>query len=168
MARRYQDVYAELLEVVPELRPSPQVEEVSDAEYALKNSGQEYSEADLQYVREIEAKNPPAKKQEPLLTIIFESELWDLIVELAHEPAQHQRLSEIVAWLEDLANDADFNTSNLVGVTICEKIVISDTRFVELLFPLLGAKMRQMCVGCFSAFRVEDGVKRLFEKKVKP
>jgi len=165
MATYNRDVYAELLEVAPELRPIESFERISDAEYTLRNSGQQYSEADLQYVRDVESKNPEIKKtQEPLLYVIFEDEFWDLIVDYLHEPARKRKLMEIMAWLEDLANDADSNTQNLVQVAICEQIVISDRTIVEHLFPLIGEKTRQLCVECFPAFHVEENVKRLFEK----
>jgi hypothetical protein len=163
MKHRYQDIYAELLEMVPELRAQleEQLKEPNEWEQALKWAGQEYSEADLEYLRQQIPPELQPKKPEPLLYVIFEDELRPLIISYVQQPGKSSRVAALMNWLEELARDGDKDTSNLVAIAICEGFIGNDSVFIPRLLPFMGETVRQMCRDCFPYFRVREEIKTL-------
>lgn len=164
MAHRYEDIYTELLEAVPELRTriEAQIEEPNGWERELKRAGQDYSEADLEYLRQISAPETQSKKQDPLVYVFFESELCPLISGYAQRAEQEEpfdRLHDIMDWVEELAQSDDQRTRNLVLIGICETLLGNEKYRIHYILPFMGEATQQMCRELLPHFRVPDKVR---------
>ncbi|RYX82628.1 hypothetical protein EON83_18845 [bacterium] len=163
MKHRYEDIYDELREVVPELELGLwPPEEEPNWQREMDNAGQPLSEEDKAYLHSIEANNPQPKKIEsPLIYIHFEDELRPLLISYCQQPKKFARLATIMDWLEELARDGDWDTSNLVAIAICEGFIGNDSACIPQLLPFMGATMRQMCRDLIPNFRVDEKIKAL-------
>ncbi len=163
MAHRYEDIYSELLETVPELGLDAwPPEEPPDWEFAMQRAGQSLTQEDRAYLLSVEANHPhPEKVKEPPLYIIFEDQLRRLLVSCVQQPEKHARLAIIMDWLEELARTGDEKTTTLVAIAICEGFITNDNATFPQLLPFMGAAMLQMCRDFIPFFRVNEEIKTL-------
>lgn len=161
---RYEQVYAELIEAVPELGLSYGPEYIRrEWEWAMSRADQPISQEDREYLLSLEINNAPAPKSEdPLLYCLFEDDLRPWLFHYSQRPEQHARLAAIMDWLEELARDGDQQTRWLVSIGICEGLLGNDSAFIPDIFPFMGETMRQMCRDFLPFFRVSEEIKALF------
>lgn len=98
---------------------------------------------------------------EPSRYIVFEDNLRPFLIELLHDSSRHFRLQEIMNWLETLLTDDDEKVQTLVAIGICEALISNESDDFPVLFPFLGAQMRQGCREFLPYFRVSEEIRHL-------
>ena len=160
----YENINAELAERVPELADECQTEIVTFLEQCQRGSKEPLSDGDIEYLREMQRANPEQCRDEiypPLTYIVFESSLRPLLIEWLHDPDRHFRLREVLDWLEALLDDEDEKVRGLVAIGICEGLITNEGNDFSVLFPFLGAQMRQSCRDFLPYFRVGEPIRCL-------
>lgn len=157
----YDNIIAELAQRVPELAEECQTEIITFIEKCQREVKEPFSPEDIEYLRELQISNPDQCRDEispPLTYIVFESSLRPFLIELLHDPARHFRLREILDWLEALLGDEDEKVQTLVAIGVCEGLISNEADDFPVLFPFLGAAMRQSCRDFLPYFRVSEEI----------
>lgn len=161
---RYENIVAELAARVPELADECQPEIFTFLEQCQLGQKEPLSPADIEYLRAMQRANPEVCRDEinPALPYyVFEVDLFRFLLELLKDTENHQRLQEIMDWLEELQGDDDFDVRNLVGISFCEQLLGNKPDYLPKFLPFMGENLRESCRGFFSSLRVSDENKRL-------
>ena len=103
------------------------------------------------------------KKYEPdetLAYVVFESELWKLLIDLLSNTAKHSRVQQIMNYMEELAGDSNPKIRDLVGISISESLVSSQSEYFPKILPFLGEKLRQACRESLPNFCARENFER--------
>ena len=163
---RYENIVAELAERVPELADECQTDVFTFLEQCQLGSKEPLSEADIEYLRALQISNPEQCKDEinpPLAYFVFEVNLFRFLLDLLNNSERHQRLQEIMDWLETLQGDEEQKVRDLVAISFSEQLLGNKPNYLPEFLPFMGENLRESCRGCFSSLRVSDENKKLLE-----
>ena len=161
---RYDNIIAELDQRVPEIADECQPEIETFLAQCQRGSKEPLSPADIEYLRELQFGNPELCRDEinpPLPYLVFEINLFALLIELLEDAENHARLQEIMNWLEELQGDDEQKVRDLVGISICEQLLGNHPERLPALLPFMGENLRESCRECFPSLRVSGENKRL-------
>ncbi len=160
----YDNIVAELAQRVPEIADECQPEIETFLAQCQRGSKEPLSPTDIAYLRELQFSNPELCHDEinpSLPYLVFEINLFALLIELLEDGENHVRLQEIMDWIEELQGDDEQKVRDLVGISICEQLLGNRPDCLPKLLPFMGENLRESCRECFSSLRVSAENKRL-------
>lgn len=152
----YQEVVSQLMVLAPQLKGKYQ--ELNT------NFRRNLSDQDLEESRLIEDLHGLQSNQGNIgVSVVFENLFIPCILELANDQDKSTHLSEVMNWVESLANSDIFAVSNLVAGSVCEPLIASHEDKLSNIFPYMGRKTRELCKMQFSRFIITNQTKIMFQ-----
>ncbi len=156
--REYNNVLPRLLIAVPEIREN--YEEMLRENNSAHLLWTEQDSIDMHEINQLHGLSETVQSS-PGLTLVMENLLIPFLITLTANPSQANRLADIMAWIEELASNSDFQVRNLISVTVCEALLTTYASHFDRIFPYMGKHTQNLCRMQLTDYKVDAGIRNL-------